>query len=431
VSRAGDSELRRDDLALARWSFRFAQPETEADYRAWHARQAMPFMRVTWLVTIFIAYPAMLIGTRFAAPDAFASVAAWVLLVLTPIAVAGLLTTDREWQVRWNGPISAFSNAFIGGSMVFILFFAIRRPDLGTMAMIVSASIAFGILRMHPGVALLTVLPYFLLTEITLALRSPADFVPYSCAVAVTLGGGLIVAWTLDRTLRNSYRQQRIIETQQKTIERERDRADSLLSNVLPATIADRLKVEPARIAEHFDEVTVLFGDIAGFTRLSAEMSPQDLVATLDELFTAFDELAQRHGLEKIKTIGDAYMAVGGVPTPRADHAQAVARMALEMRDLVAERRFLGTHQLRMRIGIHTGPAVAGVIGRKKFIYDLWGDTVNTASRMESHGAPGEIQVTEATRAALGDGWGLEERGVSEIKGKGPMRTWWLRALPR
>jgi class 3 adenylate cyclase len=419
----------QDELALARWSLRFARPETEANYRAWHARQAMPFMRVTYLSTIFLALPGMLIGTRFAAPQVFLPVEAWVLLVLGPIAVGGFFCTWREWMVRWHGPISAFSNAFIGGSLVFILFFGIHRPDLATLATLASGFFAFGALRMHPGQALVSVLPYYALTEIVLAVSHPEDLVPYSCATLVTLGGGLIVAWTLDRTSRESYRQRRIIEEQQKTIERERDRADEVLYNVLPAAIADKLKLDPARIAEHFHEVTVLFGDIAGFTPMSAEMSPQDLVATLDEVFTAFDDIAQRHGLEKIKTIGDAYMAVGGAPTPRADHAQAVARMALEMRDLVAQKRFFGTRQLRMRIGIHTGPAVAGVIGRKKFIYDLWGDTVNTASRMESHGAPGEIQLTDATRAALGEGWMFEERGVSEIKGKGPMRTWWLKGL--
>jgi class 3 adenylate cyclase len=419
----------QEDLALARWSLRFARPETEADYRVWHGRQAMPFMRVTYLATISLALPGMLIGTRFAAPRVFLPVAAWVLLVLGPIAIGGFFCTWREWMVRWHGPISAFSNAFIGGSLVFILFFVVHRPDLATMTTIASAFFAFGALRMHPVQALLSVLPYYALTEIVLAVSRPADLVPYSCGTLITLGGGLIVAWTLDRTSRESYRQRRIIEEQQKTIERERDRADQVLYNVLPAAIADRLKQDPARIAEHFNEVTVLFGDIAGFTPMSAEMAPQDLVATLDEVFTAFDDIAQRHGLEKIKTIGDAYMAVGGVPMPRTDHAQAVARMALEMRDLVAQRRFFGTRQLRMRIGIHTGPAVAGVIGRKKFIYDLWGDTVNTASRMESHGAPGEIQLTDATRAALGEGWVLEERGVSEIKGKGPMRTWWLKGL--
>jgi class 3 adenylate cyclase/succinate dehydrogenase hydrophobic anchor subunit len=419
----------QDELALARWSLRFARPETEADYRAWHARQAMPFMRITYLSTIFLAFPGMLIGTRSVAPQVFLPVAAWVLLVLAPIAVAGFFCTWREWMVRWHGPVSAFSNAFIAGSLVFILFFAVDRPDLATMATIAGAFFAFGALRMHPGQALVSALPYYALTEVVLAVSRPADLVPYSAVTLITFGGGLIVAWTLDRTSRESYRQRRIIQEQQRTIERERDRADEVLYNVLPAAIADKLKLDPARIAEHFNEVTVLFGDIAGFTPMSAEMSPQDLVATLDEVFTAFDDIAQRHGLEKIKTIGDAYMAVGGAPTPRADHAQAVARMALEMRDLVAQRRFFGTRQLQMRIGIHTGPAVAGVIGRKKFIYDLWGDTVNTASRMESHGAPGEIQLTDATRAALGNGWMFEERGVSEIKGKGPMRTWWLKGL--
>jgi class 3 adenylate cyclase/succinate dehydrogenase hydrophobic anchor subunit len=424
-----NSETRRDELALARWSLRFARPETEADYRAWHARQAMPFLRITYLATIVLVFPAMLIGSRAAAPQAVGPVAAWVLLVLTPLALAGFAGTYRQWMVRWNGPTGVFINAFICSSIVFLLFRPVGRPDIATGATVASAFYAIGILRMHPEQALLAVLPYSVLDEILVARLSPADLVPYSCLTVVTLGGGLILAWTLDRTSRDSYRQRRIIEAQQKTIERERDRADNLLYNVLPAAIADRLKANPARIAEHFDEVTVLFADIAGFTPMSAEVSPQDLVAALDEVFSAFDNIAQHHGLEKIKTIGDAYMVVGGVPTARADHAQAVARMALEMRDSVAERRFFGTRQLRMRIGIHTGPAVAGVIGRKKFIYDLWGDTVNTASRMESHGAPGEIQLSDATRVALGEGWAFEDRGVSEIKGKGPMRTWWLKGV--
>jgi class 3 adenylate cyclase len=143
----------------------------------------------------------------------------------------------------------------------------------------------------------------------------------------------------------------------------------------------------------------------------------------LNEIFSAFDEIARRHALEKIKTIGDAYMVVGGIPTPNADHAATVAAMALEMRAAIA--RF-GDGTLMLRIGIHAGPVVAGVIGTSKYSYDLWGDTVNTASRMESHGAPGEIHVSEACRALLGDDFHLVERGVVEIKGKGPMRTWWL-----
>jgi class 3 adenylate cyclase len=424
-----EAEKLREELALERWSLRFARPEVEADYRTWYARQALPFTRITYLSTIVLAFPAMLIATWAAAPQALGRVAAWVLLVLAPIALAGIAATYREGFARWVGPVSAFNNSFIASSFVFLLFYPIGRPDMATIATVASAFFAFGALRMHPEHALLAALPYFVLDEVLVARLSPAHLVPYSCANLVTLGGGIVLVWTLNRVSRDSYRKKRIIEAQQKTIERERERADALLYNVLPEAIAERLKLGPTRIAEHFGQVTVLFGDIAGFTPMSAEMSPQDLVATLDEVFTAFDDIAQRHGLEKIKTIGDAYMAVGGVPTARADHAQAVARMALEMRDLIAGRSFFGARQLRMRIGIHTGPAVAGVIGRKKFIYDLWGDTVNTASRMESHGAPGEIHVTEATRAALGDGWVLEERGVSEIKGKGPMRTWWLKGV--
>jgi len=416
-----------DEFAFNPRSLRFARPETEADYRSWHMRQSMPFMRPTYLATLFVAYPAMLVGTYFSRPEVFRPVLAWVLLVLVPLTVAGTLGTYREWMVRWIGPVAVFSHAFICSSLVYILLFAVERSDIATMATIAGAYFAFGALHMHPGQAFISVLPYFLLTEATLAFSRPADAVPYSCVVFVAVGGGVIVVRALERTSRESYRQRRIIQDQQKTIERERDRADNLLYNVLPAGIAERLKNNPARIAEHHEQVTVLFGDIAGFTPMSAEMSPGDLVETLDEVFTAFDEIAHRHGLEKIKTIGDAYMAVCGVPSPRADHAQSVARMALEMRDLLARRAFFGSRQLRMRIGIHTGPAVAGVIGRRKFVYDLWGDTVNTASRMESHGTPGEIQLTDATRAALGDGWLLEERGVFDIKGKGPMRTWWLK----
>jgi class 3 adenylate cyclase len=166
----------------------------------------------------------------------------------------------------------------------------------------------------------------------------------------------------------------------------------------------------------------VLFADIVGFTPFSAKMTPRDLVHLLNEVFSAFDALARRHGLEKIKTIGDAYMVVGGLPAPRTDHAAAVAAMALDMRDAIGARG----EGLVLRIGLHTGPVVAGVIGTSKFTYDLWGDTVNTASRMESHGVPGRIHVSDELRAALGEGWRLEERGVIEVKGKGPMRTHWL-----
>ena len=207
---------------------------------------------------------------------------------------------------------------------------------------------------------------------------------------------------------------------------REQEKSERLLLNVLPEAIAGRLKESEGVIADGFDEATVLFADIVDFTPMSQRVTPSEVVALLDRVFTAFDELADRHGVEKIKTIGDAYMVAGGIPVPRADHADAVAEMALEMREACARVSHADGATLSVRIGIDSGPVVAGVIGRRKFIYDLWGDTVNTASRMESHGVPGEIQVTEAVRRRLEGRYEIRPRGRVEVKGKGLMEAYLL-----
>jgi class 3 adenylate cyclase len=229
---------------------------------------------------------------------------------------------------------------------------------------------------------------------------------------------GWLAAWLLVRARRNLFKASH-------ELERERARSEQLLRNVLPESIAARLKSDPARIADHFPTATILFGDIVGFTTLSETMPPGELVAALDALFSKFDDLAKKFQLEKIKTIGDAYMVVGGVPEPRPDHAEAIARMALEMRDLAATETFAGK-KLKMRIGIASGPVVAGVIGKQKFIYDLWGDAVNTASRMESSGVDGSVQVNEAAWSLLKGTFDFNPRGTIEVKGKGQLRTWIL-----
>jgi len=206
----------------------------------------------------------------------------------------------------------------------------------------------------------------------------------------------------------------------------ERQRSERLLLNVLPASIAARLKQSQGVIADGFPDVTVLFADIVNFTPLSEGITPEGVVQLLDELFSGFDQLAQRHGLEKIKTIGDAYMVVGGLPDSRPDHAEAVAEMALAMREEVARRVGPTGRPLQVRIGIDTGPVVAGVIGRSKFSYDLWGDTVNTASRMESQGLPGCIQVTERTYQRLRNRYRFQQRGPIQVRGKTAMVTYLL-----
>ncbi len=209
-------------------------------------------------------------------------------------------------------------------------------------------------------------------------------------------------------------------------IAQEQKISESLLLNILPSPIAARLKARSDTIADSFDDVSVLFADIVGFTKLSAHTTPEALVAMLNEIFTGFDALADHHGLEKIKTIGDAYMAAAGLPEPTKDHAQRTARMALGMLDVIQGFNAAHAQDLQVRIGINTGPVVAGVIGKRKFIYDLWGDAVNTASRMESHGVPGRVHLTDVTRRALGETFTMEDRGVIEVKGKGPLRTWLL-----
>jgi len=204
------------------------------------------------------------------------------------------------------------------------------------------------------------------------------------------------------------------------------EQSESLLLNILPRTIANRLKAGESTIVDTFPEVTVLFADLAGFTQLSACISGADLVRLLDELFTTFDLLAQRQGLEKIKTIGDAYMVVGGLPVPRADHARAVAELALDMVAAVRKQFSGGPHPVSIRIGISSGPVVAGVIGRHKFSYDLWGDTVNTASRMESYGEPDAIQVSADTHRILAADYEFIRRDLTQVKGKGDLTAWIL-----
>jgi class 3 adenylate cyclase len=208
--------------------------------------------------------------------------------------------------------------------------------------------------------------------------------------------------------------------------DREHARSEHLLLNVLPEPVAARLKNEQGIIADACTDVTVLFADIVGFTPLSERLAAEDLVALLDRVFAHWDALAAEHAVEKIKTIGDAYMVASGIPVAREDHAESIAELALRMGPEVKHVAADNGLELEVRIGIDTGPVIAGVIGRAKFSYDLWGDTVNTASRMESHAEPGTIQVTERTYDRLRERYELAPRGTIEVKGKSPMATYLL-----
>jgi class 3 adenylate cyclase len=330
-----------------------------------------------------------------------------------------------------------------------------RRPDVLAYALGLTIA-ALALVRRRWPVAVLLVSAATMQVYYLLDYPGIRPAVPLAVALATAWGAGhlrwslLVVAWfagapLLFRTLVDPEPLPRVLNDSvpdvvlfaavlllgeavrtRRALRLEQEKSERLLLNVLPAPIAARLKQTDGVIADGFPEVTVLFADLVDFTRRSERIAPEQVVQALNDLFSVFDQHAQQRGLEKIKTIGDAYMVAGGLPDPRPDHAQAVAEMALAMRDEVARRTDPGGQPLAVRIGIDTGPVVAGVIGTSKFSYDLWGDTVNTASRMESQGVAGCIQVTARTYERLRDGYRFERRGPIPVKGKGEIVTYFL-----
>jgi adenylate cyclase len=263
----------------------------------------------------------------------------------------------------------------------------------------------------------------FLVTGIVGEIAFPdADLPAWFTSTMLALN--VVGAGTIAFTLLASFANERNAALAALTAEQEK--SEGLLMNILPRSIAERLKAASRTIADDFVSASILFADVVDFTPLAERLPPAEVVGILDQLFSRFDSLVERHGLEKIKTIGDCYMAAAGVPIAHPDHARRAALLALDMRDTVATSPADGRSGLELRIGINSGPVVAGVIGSKRLLYDLWGDAVNTASRMESHSTPGEIQITRATYELLKDEFVCRPRGTIQIKGKGEMETWYL-----
>jgi class 3 adenylate cyclase len=357
-----------------------------------------------------------------------------VLAVAAATTVAISVSADRGGRDPWP------FGYMLGVALAALLFARRRRP----WAVLAASAVALGVYYVsgYPGItpavplaaALASaaaagyvgratiVVAWFVATPVLW--RTLADPEPVSIVLGDTLADAALLGAVL--LLGETVRSRRALSSEHRLLEAEREKSERLLKNMLPDSVAERLKETGEVIADGMAEVTVLFADIVDFTRLSERIAPEEVVRTLDELFSLFDRLAERHSLEKIKTIGDAYMLAGGLPQPRSDHAEAVAEMALKMRDEVPRYSDPTGRPLAVRVGIATGPVVAGVIGRKKLSYDLWGDTVNTASRMESHGIPGCIQVTARTHERLRDRYRFQPRGSIHVKGKGDMQTWFL-----
>jgi class 3 adenylate cyclase len=350
--------------------------------------------------------------------------------VFVPVAalVFAALHATRDLG-KWREPLMLLFGASTTGVVIWIGALAPGGPG------VVYKSYAPLFVVMGPLLVRMTVVTEVAFTLVTLAFYLGFDAalggdptIRFSlCMTIAALGAiGALVANQMSRQGRQSYLQQRTIEEQVAALDEEKRRSEELLLNILPPSIAERLKTSRAAIADGFAEVSVLFADIVGFTTMSERVAPAELVDRLNAVFSSFDDLAEKLHLEKIKTIGDCYMVAAGLNFERHDHAEALAEMALAMLRRMEGFSTNFGERLNLRIGIHTGPAVAGVIGKKKFIYDVWGDTVNTASRMESHGEPGMIHVTDAVHARLDAKYEFTARGEIDVKGKGRMTTWFL-----
>jgi adenylate cyclase len=336
----------------------------------------------------------------------------------------------RFFYLQW---ILVFANVFSNACAIMLMYLS---PDAfylkyGYGLVICIIIYTFAMLRLRTFFAIVAsglVLAQYLAFLILIRPMPVIDIV-YALAIILFVNtAGLVSVFFFELNARTEFMQNRTIEEQTKQLGDEKNRSEALLRNILPETVANRLLSGERTIADYFESVSVLFADIEGFTSLARRLKAQELVQFLNSIFSSFDSLAEVLGLEKIKTIGDAYMVGAGLPAASEDHAQRCFAMAQGMLRILEEENKNLSEPLRLRIGIASGPVVAGVIGQNKFIYDLWGDTVNTASRMESSGVPGEIHITETTMAALGDAAQFVDRGEIEIKGIGKMRTYLARS---
>lgn len=381
------------------------------------ARRLEVLNAATWMAAAFTA----IFGV---AECAAAQDRSWIVGVA--YLAAALLLAAIPLLNRLGALVAPLAFGLVGYATIFTVCTLVGTDTGMPMQFLVAATImALMLGNDHPAIsAAFAVLAAVLIVALYMTVPGDTGIQPRSHGVVsmvATVGGTTAILFAV---VLYAVRQTARAEAE---AEREHQRSESLLGNMLPSSVAERLKLRPDGIVvDRYDSASVLFADMAGFTALASETSPESLVECLDRVFGAFDRLATEHGMEKIKTSGDAYLAVSGVPEPRPDHAEAMADFALAMRDMARTLPNSQGQPTAIRIGIASGPVVAGVIGKRKIFYDVWGDTVNVASRMETTGPQGEIQVSARTYQLLKDKFLLERIGTADIKGKGPMDTWLL-----
>ncbi|MBK7075628.1 MAG: adenylate/guanylate cyclase domain-containing protein [Myxococcales bacterium] len=404
------------------WTLAFADPAREAAFLDDYAREIRGFYRIALLAVLLLWSASVGFDLQAEAADR-TPLFAIRFGAVTPVLVAALVVGFLPWPWfrRLWPTAAAVAYAAVQAGVIGLVAYApgeMSQLVVGGFLLTVLIGAAMDLARAVRiiGIASLGAVGMGVALARSPSVGTRALWIDLLW-IAVAVVGAAVVAVRFEQARRRRWLDRGIIE-------RERERTEALLANLLPPPIAERLKDGHRVIADRLSEVTVLFADLKGFSGLSTRVPPDQLVSRLDRVFSAFDELAREHGLEKIKTIGDAYMAVSGAPAARADHATAAAAMATAM---IARLREVEP-ELELRVGLASGPAVAGVIGRSKYSYDLWGETVNLASRMESHGVAGRVQVAARTRELLGDAVACEARGTIEVKGLGAMPTFLLGA---
>jgi class 3 adenylate cyclase len=400
---------------LSSLRLRFPSDPLEREFRAGYARAAIRPARATTILVIalYVGYVALDLRTGTVATNL--PVRITVVLIMSAI----LALTWRPVFLRAHSWILSIGALTAAGGMLAMMALQPQHEAAFYPGIGIAIVGTFALFRILFPIAIADALIMLLGYEVMGRIYPFESLFVATLFLGTCLLLGAFAGWHIERSARLQF-------LARKGLEEERERSERLLLNILPQSIAERLKTDPAPIADRFPEASILFADVAGFTAMSGAMDPEDLVTFLNQLFTEFDRIAERHGLEKIKTIGDAYMAVAGVPEPCGDHLDRIAQAALEMRKVAVQAGDGSNGPVAIRIGIDTGPVVAGVIGEKKFIYDLWGDPVTMASRMETHGEAGAIQVTGAVWERLHDRYSLEPRGKVDVKGRGEMETWWL-----
>jgi class 3 adenylate cyclase len=415
----GQNEPSGRRLGLDRLRLRFRDPALESAFRADRFRLNVANIRFAFLagIALWVLW-GLLLGPRILAIADRRLDSVMRFGVFIPLLIVGLALTFAPFFGRiWEWVSVGIATATILAWVYYVSNVLTLPAEYGYMGVILITAFTYTLLRLR-------FLLVMLITVIGIAAYLPYAFTAQYIAdlsrllATLFLGSfgflGGLAAYRTERFTRELFLRER-------QLDHERERSDGLLLNILPQAIVEQLKASPrARVAQAFDQVSVVFADAVGSTEQAARSTPEEFADALDELFRRFDQIADRHGLEKIKTIGDAYMAVAGAPTPLADHAAAAVGMALDILAEVGEVRWPSGDPIRVRAGVATGPAVAGVIGHRKFAYDLWGDTVNLASRLEEYGEPGSVLVSEATAAALVDRYEFGAVRILDVKGKGP-----------